>query len=495
MVDEPMVERRLQRVDRSQSQLRPVVVEDLIAEDHPARAIWGFVGALDLTRFVEQVRSVEGAAGRPALDPQLLISLWIFSYSRGISSAREIERLCEYDPAYQWLTGMEGISAHTLSDFRVDHGEALQELFVQVLGLLSAEGLITLERVMQDGTRVRALASSKRFRGKGRIEGFLEEAREAVKALEAAPEEETTLRRQRARERAVRETQERLESALKQFEHLKAVKSRMDRVSTTDPEARIMKQAEGGTAPSYNVQIVTDAAQTLIVNIEATQAGSDYRQLQPALERLEQTMKRKPEQVVVDGGYISSDNIVAMADRGIDLVGPQPKDKASEANRKKSYRYRGVSPDYENSKFRYEPASNTYLCPQGKRLTYEAKYPSDGTMHYRYLAAAKDCLACPAKPFCCPRSKYGRAIERIDPLPALTIYREKMKTDEARAIYKTRSQVAEFPNLWIKAKLGLRQFRLRGLAKVGLECLWAALTYDIQQWIRLSRRAGLPAPA
>jgi transposase len=100
MGEEQKVERRLQRVDRSQSQLRPVVVEDLIADDHPARAIWGFVGALDLTRFVEQVRSVEGAAGRPALDPQLLISLWIYSYSRGISSAREIERLCDYDPAF-----------------------------------------------------------------------------------------------------------------------------------------------------------------------------------------------------------------------------------------------------------------------------------------------------------------------------------------------------------------------------------------------------------
>jgi hypothetical protein len=325
--------------------------------------------------------------------------------------------------------------------------------------------------------------------------GFLEEARAAVKALESAPERKRLFGGSEARERAVRETQERLESALKQFEYLKAGKSQVDRVSTTDPEARIMKQAEGGTAPSYNVQISTDAAQTLIVDIDATQAGSDYRQLQPALDRLEQTMKRKPEQVVVDGGYISSDNIVAMADRGIDLVGPEPKDKASDANRKNSYRHRGVSPDYENSQFRYERSSNTYLCPQGKRLIHEAKYPSDGTMHYRYLASAEDCLACPAKPFCCPRSNNGRSIERIEPLPAITTYREKMKTDQARAVYKTRSQVAEFPNLWIKAKLGIRQFRVRGLAKVRLECLWAALTYDIQHWIRLSRREAPPTPA
>ena len=108
-----------------------------------------------MTRYAEQVRAVEGSAGRPALDPRLLVSLWIYSYSRGVSSARAIERLCEHDPAYQWLTGMERVSAHTLSDFRVDHADALRDLSVQVLGLLSAEGLITLERVMQDGTRIR----------------------------------------------------------------------------------------------------------------------------------------------------------------------------------------------------------------------------------------------------------------------------------------------------------------------------------------------------
>ena len=182
---EVAAEARLKVVDRAQMLLRTVDVERLIPGDHPARAIWEFVGQLDLSRYTEQVRSVAGAAGRPAFAPQLLVSLWVYSYSRGESSARAIERLCEHDPAYQWLTGMEGISAHTLSDFRVAHADALHELFVQTLGLLSAEGLITLERVMQDGTRVRANASSKRFRRKPRVEAHLEQAREAVEGRPA----------------------------------------------------------------------------------------------------------------------------------------------------------------------------------------------------------------------------------------------------------------------------------------------------------------------
>jgi transposase len=477
-------EARLKVVDRKQLLFRTVDVDRLIEEDHAARAIWEFVGQMDLSGYTEQVRSVAGGAGRPAFDPHLLVSLWVYSYSIGVSSARAIERLCEYHPAYQWLTGMESISAHTLSDFRVSHAEQLRELFVQMLALLSSEGLITLERVMQDGTRVRAWASPSGFRSKPRIEEYLKQAREAVEELESQPEEEVSRQMQRGRERARRERRERLESALKQFDELKANKSRVDRVSTSDPEARVMKQAEGGSAPSYNVQISTDASQSLIVDIDVTQSGADYQQLTPAMERLEQTLKRVPDQVVVDGGYISSDNIEEMADRKIDLIGPEPRSKSADANRRKSYKHRGVSPEYEAPKFVYDEATKTYVCPQGKRLRYDAKYKYHGTMHYRYKASQQDCQKCPAKATCCPRSR-RRTIERAEPLPEITAYRQRMQTDEAKAIYLTRAQVAEFPNLWIKAKLGLRQFCVRGVTKVRCESLWAALTYNIQQWIRL----------
>ena len=489
--DERPAAARLKEVDRRQLLLRTVDVERLIAGGHPARAIWEFVGQLDLSGYTEQVRSVAGAAGRPAYDPQLLVSLWVYSYSRGESSARAIERLCEHEPAYQWLTGMEGISAHTLSDFRVAHADALHELFVQTLGLLSAEGLLTLERVMLDGTRVRANASSKRFRRKPRVEAHLEQAREAVEVLDAQTEEESSRQKQAAQQRARRERRQRLESALKEFDKLKAAKSRVERVSTTDPDARVMKQAEGGSAPSYNVQVSTDATHSLIVDIDVTQAGSDYQQLSPAMERIERNVQRSPEQVVVDGGYISSHNIVDMAKRGIDLVGPEPDDKTARANRRKSYQHHGVSPEYEASKFVYDAATKTYVCPQGKHLRYDAKQESHGAMRYRYKASKQDCQRCPVKDRCCPRTRRGRSIERSEPLPDITAFRQKMQTDEAKAIYKTRSQVAEFPHLWIKAKFGLRQFSVRGIAKVRTESLWAALTYDIQQWIRLRWRSRL----
>ena len=482
---ERVSEPRLKAIDRAQLLFRTVDVERLIPDDHPARAIWEFVGRLDLSGYTEQVRSVAGVAGRPAFDPQLLVSLWVYSYSQAVSSAREIERRCEHHPAYQWLTGMQSVGAHTLSDFRSTHGALLSELFVQTLGLLSADGLITLERVMLDGTKVRANASGSSFRSKPRVEEFLKDAREAVEALEAQTEEESSRQMQAAQQRARRERTEHMESALKEYNKLEAAKSRVKRVSTTDPDARIMKQAEGGSAPCYNVQVSTDAAHGLIVDIEATQAGSDYQQLTPATERMEQSMQRAPEQMVVDGGYISSSNIAEMAKRNIDFVGPESENKSSEANRRKSYKHYGVSEEYEASKFVFNAETNTYVCPQGKSLRYDAKMESHGAMYYRYKASKQDCETCPAKDQCCPRTRHGRSVQRREPTAELVAFRQKMKTDEAKAIYKTRAQVAEFPNLWIKTKFGLRQFSVRGVAKVRIESKWVALTYNIQQWIRL----------
>ena len=212
---------RLKPINRQQLVMRPTDVEQLVVEDHEVRAIWEFVGRLDLGRYYEDMGVVEGEAGRPALDPRLMISLWIYGYSKGVSSGREISRLCDYDPAYQWLTGLEGVNHHSLSDFRVRHKEALDELFTQVLGLLSAEGLISLERVMHDGTKVKAYAGADTFRREQRVRAHLEVARQQVERMgDPRTAEEVSPRVARARERAVREKQQRLEEALRELEML-----------------------------------------------------------------------------------------------------------------------------------------------------------------------------------------------------------------------------------------------------------------------------------
>jgi len=112
-------------VNRQQMSWRAVDVEHLIGEDHPARAIWALVGRLNLSAFYQAIESSVEEGGRPAFDPQLLISLWVYAYTQGIGSAREVARRCEYDPAFQWLTGLAEVNYHTLADFRVEKQQEL----------------------------------------------------------------------------------------------------------------------------------------------------------------------------------------------------------------------------------------------------------------------------------------------------------------------------------------------------------------------------------
>ena len=485
---------RYEVIDREQLCWRQIDIERLIGADHPARAVWEFIGRLDLSAYQEEVRAVEGKAGRPGWEPRLLISLWVYAYSKGVGSARAIEELCEWEPAYQWLTGSRVINAHTLSDFRVKHDTALNGLFVQTLGLLSADGLITLERVMQDGTKIRAKAASDSFRRQERVEQALREAQAQLAALDAQSEEETSRRMAKARQRAARERQERLEQALKEFEQLEKEDKDKEqrRVSTSDAEARVMKQPGGGYAPSYNVQIDTDAKNGVVVAVGVVQAGNDFEQLEPGIDRVQQNQGETPKEVVTDAGFVSRDTIVAMKERGIEYIAPCV-DEAGKGQ--SSYDNRGVSAEYHSSQFIYDAQTNSYRCPQGKILLYEGKEQRHLQLSYRYRAKRLDCQGCPMKSQCCPGNRVvGRSVHRSEELAEVAEFRQKMETQRAREIYKTRAQVAETPNLWIKAKFGLRQFSVCGLAKVGMEALWACLTYNIRVWMRLCWRIAAVVP-
>jgi len=204
---------RVKAIDRSQTLFQVIDVEQLIEPEHPARAIWDLVGRLDLSRFYESIQAVEGGAGREPWDPRLLISLWIYAYSRGISSARELSRRCDYEPAFQWLAALGRINYHTLSDFRSAYDWELPELFTQVLAVLSSEGLVSLERVMHDGTKIKALAAKSTFERQDRLQEHLRAARQQVEALKDWTGDESA-RQKAARERAVRERQSRVGRAV-----------------------------------------------------------------------------------------------------------------------------------------------------------------------------------------------------------------------------------------------------------------------------------------
>jgi transposase len=479
-------------VNRQQMSWRAVDVEHLIGEEHPARAIWALVGRLDLRAFYQAIESSPEEGGRPAIDPQLLISLWVYAYSQGIGSAREVARRCEYDPAFQWLTGLQEVNYHTLADFRVEKQKELDELFTQVLGALSKEGLITLEQVMQDGTKIKALASSRSYLQEATIREHLERARRRVAEMGDPRNEESSPKAKQAQVRARREQQERLRSALEELQKWQARKSgekakQETRVSSSDPHARTMHQPDGGLALSYNAQISTDAAQGLIVGVAVTQEPNDSGQLLPAVDRLEQRLEKKPQQMVADSGYSTRENIEKMATREIDFLG--------------TMRYENV-PRGANlpnrlppSAFLYQPEKNRCVCPEGKILHSAGRRKSGpGMIYHLYEARLEDCQSCARRPECCPdNQKHGRSVAQPEESSVVMAFRKKMASEEARKQYRRRGRIVEFCHAWIKSKLGLRQFHVRGLAKVQMEMLWACLTYNLQHWIRLKKLHITPA--
>jgi transposase len=492
---------RLAAVNRRQMVMRAVDVELLIEEDHPARAIWELVGRLDLSRYYAEIGAVEGRAGREHTDPQVLISLWLYAYSRGISSAREVERRCAYEPALQWLCGLDPVGYHTLADFRSDHQVALNNLFVQVLGMLSAEGLITLERVTLDGTKIKAHAGGNTFRRQERLAAHLELAREQVRLMEeqSAEEEQIAQRQVAARRRAARQRQSRLEAAVREVERLQREKKEdpdrfVARASSTDPEARVMRNGEGGTVPSYNVQLLTDTTHGLIVNVEATTDAVDHHQLAPALERCAQTLGRLPQQVVADGDYTNHASVQAAADSGVDFYGSW-----QESWKPGEHDAQGRSGAFLASAFPYDAEQDGFTCPAGERLTHQATQKREqGVRIHVYRAPKAACRKCALRRQCAPpkaRPSWVRSISRSEEPPATLAFKAKMATEEAQRIYAQRSRIAEFPHAWLKERCGLRQFRCRGRLKATLEATWAALSYNLTRWFALKRQATLTQAA
>ena len=415
---------RLRQPNRSQVVLRMECPEDLVADDHPVRVIWEVTSKLDLSGFYKGVRARDGQAGRDATDPRLLVALWLYAATQGVGSARELDRLCREHRAYQWLCGGVSLNYHTLSDFRVGYGEALDALLTQVITVLLEQDLVQVWRISQDGTRVRACAGRGSFRRRRRLEALAEQAKAHVEELRRQLEEPgesagVTARQRAARQRAARERQQRIEQALAQLPELeqqqlerriarakKAEKVAQLRVSTTDAEVRPIRMSDGGSRPAVNVQMACDPQSRAIVGLEVSTQGSDAGQSDPLRRQVEERTGQKVREHLVDTGYLNLAEIEQAEQEGRTLYVP-PK-----------------------------PPKN----PQQRSSPYEPR-PTDS--------------------------------------PAVVAWRQRMKSEEGQAIYKLRAATSETINADLKCHRGLGQLTVRGLEKIRCVALWSALAYNL----------------
>ena len=333
---------RVQLPVRNQVEIILAALDSLLAEDHQARIVWAFVDKQDLSALYGQILATRDRPGHPAIAPEILVGLWLNATLDGVGSARELARRCTDDVAYRWLCGGVSVNYHTLSDFRVDHAEFLDDLLTRDVAALMAEGLVDLGRVAQDGMRVRAGAGASSYRRRPTLEQCLEEARAHVdalrKELEETPESSTP-RQRAARERAARERQARVEQALAKSEAIRATKSGKDqekvRVSTTDPEVPVMKMGDGGFRPAANVELATDTGSQIITGADVTGRGSDQGEMPPMVEQHQERYGVYPEAILVDGGFANKEDIetVSAPDKGCTVYAPVPKPKDAQRDR------------------------------------------------------------------------------------------------------------------------------------------------------------------
>ena len=426
----PLPTPRLQLAERHQMQLDERSLEQLLPPDHTARTVWAYVLGLDVSPLLARIQAVAGRPGQPAIDPRILLSLWLLATLDGVGSARELDRLTRQHIAYEWVCGTVSVNYHTLADFRSQNGEFLSGLLTQSVATLLHEGLVDLAEVAQDGCRVRASAGAKTFRREKSLQECLDKAQQQIQTLQTQIDEDdgaVSRRQQAARERAARERQERIAEALRQREQLAQRQEQVHqekggqrpkeaRASTTDPEARTMKMPDGGFRPAFNVEFATDTTSGIVVGVDVINVGSDSGQLVPMVEQIVARYEQTPQRVLADGDFAKLDDIQTLsAEHEIEV---------------------------------YAPVKNAAQEQAKGNNPYQAK-PKDA--------------------------------------PGVAAWRERMGTAAAKTIYKRRAATAE----WVNARVrnwGLRQLVVRGLEKARAVALLYALAHNLRQTLLLRSR-------
>jgi transposase len=321
---------RTSEPQRAQSVIRFEIPEEALPADHRARLLWGIVSQLELSSFLSDAKAFEGHQGRDRTSVQMLLTLWLYAISVNVGSGREIERRLRSDPAFQWIVGDRKVGRTTLNEFRVSHPKAIEKVFKDVLGVLMNKGLVSLEVVAQDGTRVRASASSPSFRSALALADCRRQAALHLRAVLAQADETDDVQQQRAREAKARDFQRRVDEAAAVVRELQESNftEKTVRGSTTDPEARVMKMPGSGFAPAYNVQLATagdpEGGARTIVGVRVTNVGSDYGSVGPMIDDIEQKCGKRPNVLLADNGHASAADIRAAADRGVTaFISPQ----------------------------------------------------------------------------------------------------------------------------------------------------------------------------
>lgn len=521
---------RKPEIVREQMVLWSQRLEDAIPADHPVRLFDELLGsAAFAATFLSWEGRYDRTEGQPPYHPRDLAGLYLYGMLNRLRSSRQLESACYNRLDMIWLLSGQQPDHSTIAAFVTGHGDSLRKLFREVLAVGLKAGLIKLEHVSTDGTKIEADAGKGSVRSEEKVRSWLGHLDEKIAALQEEWEknerQEATLFGERApwAPRGGQTTPQRLAAMQRQQARLKQALAELDRrraesagdkpvkaiASTTDPASRCMKDKEGRRKPNYNAQIAVDTGAGMIVASEVNDAPEDSGQLTPMLEQVEAHCGARPAAASADSGYNTGPELAALEARGITAYLPnagansehagedaaaQDALRAVRAGEALSEAHGQALPRdptgrIDKSAFTYQTASDTYRCPAGYSLPVlrssrdEKKWGVAVRKQYGF-AAHPPCAQCPHAAACCSKPERGRTISRDQYEEYRERLRARMDSDAGRAIYQRRRETVEPRFGWIKHDLGVRRFMHRGLEKVRTEWTWVCTAANVSILLR-----------
>lgn len=457
--------------ERNQSVLFPGTIDEYVAENNAVRAIAAFLGRLDFVKL-KFVRGQAAGTGRPGYDPRLLMGLFLWGHLNGIRSSRKLERESHRNLEVIWLCENLRPDFKTIADFRKDNGAGIKGVVVEFRLWCMAAGLYGQEMVAVDGSKFKAVNSKERNFTRKKLSQLMARERakiseylEAVAEADEAESEEPELSAEQLQEKIAG-----LERYLAEHEALERqlAASGESQVSLTDPDAKLMKTAQGSEV-SYNVQTVVDSKHKLIVAFEVTNERNDLGQLAVMAQQAKEALQVAELTVLADGGYYEGKALKECEQAGVTTYVPQPQSR--EAKR------RGI---FEQKQFRYDPQRDLYVCPQGEELRLRSKKHERGKEFKVYQTKA--CAGCPLRAQC-TTSKYGRKLGRW--VDQEVIERLQARNRGRPELLKLRKTLAEHPFGTIKWGMDQGFFLLKGMRKVTTEFGLTVLSYNLKRVLNI----------
>lgn len=477
--------------DRKQQSIFGYCVEDFAKRDPKSRFVVELVNKLDLN-VLHNRYSTQGNHSYP---PDVLLALWFYAYSNGISSTRKLEELCKFDLRYMYISGGLEPDHSTLSRFRKDNLDLVSQYFIEIILKAKVENISEFDKIAIDGTKIRSKSSTKHHYNESQLSKQIENIKKEIELYMSlcdseergesySPEEREKLSRLKEKEKELTGYQREL---AERKSKIRPQHRKNHGINIKEPDAHIMHRlGESG----YNGQIAVDEDSQLIVAQDVTTDRNDQKQFIPMVEKVNNTVGSMQKRTfVADGGYHNIEILEEVERRKIDAIiaDPNPSNRSTKSKPSSMEVLLRENRRLKRKDFSYDPEEDVYHCPAGHRL---CRYRNKGDkIIYR---STGDCASCPLHNQCVWPGKKVKQIQRLKKEGISERHAKKLRTEYAKERMRKRKITVEPVFGILKQNLGFIRFSMAGLPKVKGEFTLMCIGYNINVLLKMVMKGKFP---